>query len=245
LHKALTTPIIRDMSRPLILYRLQQVDSQLDEIHARLEEIEAALKDDRELRDAAQRQEEAQEKLETAQRELRKAEAQVVDQQAKIAQNQRALYGGKVTNPKELQDLQQESEALQRYLGTLEDRQLESMIALEEAEAQHQAAITAHEEAQRQSQHAHAELTEERAELQKKAERLQGQREAAVGNAAAEDLQLYEELRRSRGGLAVAKVVDKSCSACGTTLSQALAQAARSPQELNRCDNCQRILYAD
>jgi predicted nucleic acid-binding Zn-ribbon protein len=233
------------MSKPLILYRLQQVDSQLDEIHARLEEIEAALKDDRELRDASQRQEEAQEKAADAQSELRKAEAQVVDQQAKIRQNQQALYGGKVTNPKELQDLQQESEALQRYLGTLEDRQLECMIAVEEAEAQHQAAIAAHQEAQRQGQHTHAELTAERAELQKKAERLRGQRQAEVSNVAAEDLQLYEELRQSRGGLAVAKVVDKACSACGTILSQALAQAARSPQQINRCDTCQRILYAD
>jgi uncharacterized protein len=47
-----------------------------------------------------------------------------------------SLYGGKIRNPKELQDLQVEIAALKRRTATLEDEQLEAMLAVEDAETQ-------------------------------------------------------------------------------------------------------------
>ena len=47
---------------------------------------------------------------------------------------EKRLYSGTVTNTKELQDLQDEGVALKRRIVALEDRQLEAMIAQEDAE---------------------------------------------------------------------------------------------------------------
>ena len=46
----------------------------------------------------------------------------------KLDQNQSSLYGGKITNPKELQDLQIESDALHRKITDLEDKLIDLMI---------------------------------------------------------------------------------------------------------------------
>jgi len=59
----------------------------------------------------------------------------------------------------------------------------------------------------------------------------------------AEDIKLYTNLRESRRGIAVSKVVDKTCSSCGSTINASLLHAARSPTQINTCDVCGRILY--
>jgi predicted nucleic acid-binding Zn-ribbon protein len=123
------------MSDTFKLFRLQQIDSQLDAIKNRLNEIELALSDQRELKLAESRHAAATESLDQVTAELRLAEGEVKAQRLKIEQTEATLYGGKVRNPKELQDLQNESAALKRYLAVLEDRQLEKMIAQEEAQA--------------------------------------------------------------------------------------------------------------
>ena len=232
------------MSRAFKLYRLQQVDSQLDEVQARLAEIAAILGEDEALKRARVAVSEADEVRATAEKELRRAEEDVQAQQIKIEQNQSALYGGSVTNPKELQDLQAEADALKRHLAVLEDAQLERMVAHEEAGA----ALT---NAQKQ-QHAieteraqeHGELGRERDVLLKELDRFGEEREASSSGVPDEDMGQYLKLRKSKGGLAVAKVANKTCGACGATLSDALAQLARSPNDLNMCSSCKRILYS-
>ena len=149
-----------------------------------------------------------------------------------------------MSNPKELQDLQNESEALKRYLSVLEERQLENMIASEEAENKLKSAQINLEEVTAQFEQQNTDLTQEQADLNQEVERLDTERQAAATGIPQEDIELYDKLRESRGGIAVSKVVEKTCSACGTTLSQALAQSARSPSQISRCDTCGRILYS-
>jgi predicted nucleic acid-binding Zn-ribbon protein len=54
---------------------------------------------------------------------------------------------------------------------------------------------------------------------------------------------MYEQLRKLKRGVAVATVADNSCAACGSTLSSAQLHAAKSPNQLTRCESCGRILY--
>lgn len=235
---------MRAMSRVFKLFRLQQVDSQLDTVRARLDEIAAILGEDETLKRARAEVESADGVKLAAKKELGRAEDEVKAQQIKIEHNQAALYGGRVTNPKELQDLQLEAEALKRHLASLEDGQLEKMLSLEEGHSALRTAQKALEEIETQRAQEHGELGKEQAQLKEEAQRLERERDAASSGIPDEDLQSYEKLRSSQAGLAVAKVRDKVCSACGTTLSSSLAQAARSPQELSRCTTCKRILYA-
>jgi len=118
------------------------------------------------------------------------------------------------------------------------------MVALESSQASVDAAEKALEAAIAQQGVEHRTLGSEMNKLSAEAQRLEEERSADLSNIPQEDLKIYESLRTSKGGLAVAKVQNKTCGACGAELSAFLAQAARSPNELARCDNCRRILYA-
>ncbi len=116
------------MSRPFKLYRLQQIDSQLDALRLRQGEIEVALQDDTRIRQILQKVEDCKTEWAAAKKALHLAEDETQKQRIKIELTESALYGGKVRNPKELQDLQNESASLKRYLSVLEDRQIETML---------------------------------------------------------------------------------------------------------------------
>jgi uncharacterized protein len=239
-----TASIISSMSQPFKLYRLQQIDSQLDRGRARLREIEISLSDHATLNQARQRAEATEDKLQETVKKLRRAEQEVQAQRIKIEQTEASLYGGKVRNPKELQDLQNESAALKRYLTVLEDRQLEAMLELEEAENENEEASAVLEKVQAEVSREKSILIEEQTNLLRDIDRQENERQAAASNIPAEDLSLYDQLRRIRSGVAVAKVSDKACMACGSTLSAALLSAALNPNQITRCANCGRILYA-
>ena len=65
-----------------------------------------------------------------AERALKLSESEVEKQQIKIQQTEASLYGGKVHNPKELQDLQKDIVSLKRHLETFSQRQLQKAFAI-------------------------------------------------------------------------------------------------------------------
>lgn len=231
------------MSQTFKLYRLQQLDSKLDQIKSRLNEIENILNDHRELRLVENEYNLATDQFNQATKALRLAEENVRAQRLKIEQTEATLYSGKVRNPKELQDLQNESAALKRYLAVLEDRQLEQMIAHEESETERNAAAERFDQEQIRSESLYQDLLKERAGLLDDVKRLEAERDAAISPISQTDRDLYKKLRQQRQGVAVARVTDAYCSACGSTLSSALLHAARSPNQITLCDTCGRILY--
>jgi predicted nucleic acid-binding Zn-ribbon protein len=233
------------MSDTLHLYRLQKIDSQIDHSTNRLAEIEKILADNSELAEAQAKLTSADKHLEEAKKSLKNAEEAVQAQNLKIEQSESTLYGGKIQNPKELQDIQNEIAALKRYLIVLEEQQLEAMLALEEAEKIHSTAVSEFGTVNLANIQQLSKLLGEKDTLTKDINRLQADRQIAINTIQDADINLYEQLRQQRRGLAVVLIEDKACSACGTTLTPALCQAARLSNQITRCPTCGRILYAD
>ncbi|MBK5108033.1 MAG: hypothetical protein JJE12_07865 [Anaerolineales bacterium] len=231
------------MSLSFKLFRLQQIDTTLDKAHARISEIDRLLADDLEIRLAQQQSDSAQKKIFEAEKNLRFAEANVKEQRIKIERSQAALYGGKIVNPKELQDLQYESEALKRYLVTVEDLQLEAMLALDEAESKFNAAEEQREATSLQVAVIKDQLTGEKSELVHDLEVNEFKRTAAISGIDDPVLRQYEKMRKLKNGIAVARIIDKTCAACGSTLTAATFSSAKVPTKIARCDACGRILY--
>lgn len=232
------------MNQAAYLHRLQKLDTQLDQIQARLAEIDRLLSEDERVRAARQAADNARRILEKSRLDARGADHLVKEQQIKIEQTEASLYGGKIHNPKELQDLQKEIESLKRHLATLEDRQLESMIALEEAEKIAQSADTALDQTQAEVVQAKAGLSGERDQLLKNRQRLETERSAALSPIQETNLQIYNRIREQRKGIAVASIEDETCSTCGAPIRPAEAQAARLQSALHFCSSCGRVLFA-
>lgn len=233
------------MSAALGLYRLQQVDSQMDQVRARLETIRETLENDRELRAAMDALSAAETNFKNAERLLKDSESEVEKQRIKIEQTESSLYSGTVHNPKELQDLQKDVVSLKKHLATLEERQLEAMINAEVAEKEMVTAKQKLESVKSNLNNQNRDLTQEAETLNKNLERLESERNAATSNLADEMLGTYDQLRKQKRGIAVTAVSENSCSACGTTLTQSQLQSARSTAQLYSCPTCGRILYAN
>ena len=232
------------MSRPLNLYRLQQIDSNVDQADIRLKEIEALLSDNANLRKATALAARAEKNLLAAQKEQRQAESKVKDQRIKIEQVEATLYSGTVRNPKELQDMQNEVAALKRFLDTLEERQLEAMLVVDDINEQFVEAQKKLLKYQSHAEKQQAKLLQEREQIRETRSESLGKRQEALDTVTPDDLIIYDRLREQRAGVAVAKVEERACNACGSTLTAALHQAARSPSQVVFCDSCGRILYA-
>ena len=233
------------MSAALGLYRLQQVDSQIDQIRARLKAIQQTLENDIELKAATEGFTESDKKHKDAERALKQTEAEVEKQRIKIEQSNASLYGGHVHNPKELQDLQKDVASLKRHLETLEERELEAMIVVESAEKELLASKTELERVQANLGNQNRDLTKESETLHKELERLDSEHKAVMSDLASQVVGVYDLLRQQRCGIAVTTISDNSCAACGTTLTASQLQSARSTSQLFNCPTCGRILYAN
>ncbi len=230
------------MSQKRLLSQLQDIDTQLDQARSRLKEIDAALNDNSAVRKATRQAEKAEERFTKARLAMRKEEQEVQAQQQKIAKNQEALYGGSVRNPKELEDLQMESEALKRYLSTLEDRQLDAMILYDDAKSAKELADIDLANVKKEVAAQFGDLSAEQTSLTADVQRLETERSATAAEVEPDLLATYDKIRKNRFGQAVAAVKDGSCAACGAVLSAALAQSARLPSKITHCDTCGRIL---
>lgn len=232
------------MSQISILYRLQQIDSQLDNARIVMQSIETKLNDDTVINTAQENVVEHEQKHQIELKRLRDAENKSYDARIKIELSEASLYSGKIQNPKELQDLQNEIASLKRLITTLEDRELEAMLVVEESESKLSQAKDALKEVQGKQSEQNSSFEGEKTKLLAQIERLESERRATLPPISAADLTLYEQLRKARNGVAVVKISSKACTACGATLTAALVQSIQSTGQLIRCPTCGRILYS-
>ncbi len=232
------------MSQAFNLFRLQKIDTQLDQINNRLAEIDQILASDENLHQTEEQFQIAKHHLFKMQQSLKQKEDEVQAQRIKIETNESSLYGGKVRNPKELQDLQVDIASLKKRLSILEDEQLDIMLTIETAELEFSQAQKNLNQAQADHGNRTASLAGEQSQLSKSKDNLLAERNPLLNSVVPENLSIYQSLRDQKKGVAVVSVDDESCSACGTTIRPVEIQAARSPQKIAFCSSCNRILYA-
>jgi len=233
------------MKRSHLLYRLQTVDLEIGHGKRRLEEVEAGLGESQELRQARRALQKAEDELNRWRTTLRDLELEARSLATKIASVEERLYSGRVSNPKELANLQNEVSYLKRKRGELEDSQLEAMVEVEEHEAEVDSQKASLARIWAEWTEAQKQLTEERGELEERLAYLKRERVESEKTIRAEDLALYEELCSRKGGQAVALLKGEVCQACRMALPSSQVQQARSGDPPSLCSSCQRILYAE
>ncbi|MGN6694467.1 MAG: zinc ribbon domain-containing protein [Aquihabitans sp.] len=231
----------------LALLDVQAHDTRLDQLHHLHETLPA--RTERDAAAAALAEVEAQLAAETAQRDDLARQQKKIDDEVELLKEKRTgfdtkLYGGTVTNPGELQDLQKEIDALSRRISALEDDEIEIMEQVEPVEA-HLVELRASDE-QRRAALADAELrlTAAEAEVLSQIDAETASRQAAVEPIPADLLAEYTSLRGGRGGIGVSRLTGSQCGACHLTLSAMEAARMRklADGEVGHCDECGRIL---
>ena len=177
-------------------------------------------------------------------REQKRLEGEIAVVEGKVEHVNARLYGGSLTSPKEAQDLQADLESLQRRQGTLED---EVLVLMERAEplddalgrVESELATIASERERVETALAAAESVVD-AELESAKQR----RAQAVEDIDAGALTNYDQLRRSGGGIAIARLQGSTCQGCHLSLAPAEVDAIKRqpPDAVINCPECGRLL---
>lgn len=226
------------------LYQLQEIDLELAAKQQSLTGVMAQLGDQSAIRDVEAVLEQARRWLREMEKAQRSAEAEVEDASAKLKEVDAKLYGGKVTNLKELAGLQEESEQLKSRLKLKEDRVLEAMGEAEAAQKSYGLQEQRFKEVQAQWSSTQKALTQERDKLQAIVAQLTQKRGKLAEEIAAPSLNAYEGLREPLQGKVLAKVEQGRCQGCRLSLSVSELKLARG-SGLVQCSSCRRILFLE
>ena len=226
-----------------LLYELQELDWDVAAHEKSLAEVRAKLVDDSALLAAKEMLERLDAELSQLVIERRRVELSVRALQEKLQAVEGRLYGGTVTNPRELAANEDERSFLQGQQATEEDELLELMVEIEDRESARKDAQErlAQLEAAREVEHPELQVEERR--LTAGLDRLRRARSDMTPQLPASDLSVYESLRKTRSGHAVAKVVRGACQGCRISLPTMELQRVRTSQDIVRCSICYRILY--
>jgi len=226
------------------IYRLQAIDTEMDERRAALRSVRSHLADNQEVLAAVKAVRENEETTQKLHSSLRVLEMDLQEVSDKIAATEGALYGGEVTNPKELAGMEQELEYLKRRQSTVEDDTLLLMSEVEEQEDALEAAREQLSSTERGSDRHKSELRKDEEELLARLSVLEAERMEIAQRISQQDLRAYEDLRSQKGGQAVALLENGICQGCRVALPTSLVQRVRRGSEVVYCGSCQRILYS-
>ncbi|MDO8751637.1 MAG: C4-type zinc ribbon domain-containing protein [Dehalococcoidia bacterium] len=226
------------------LFDLQELDLQIGRYQTDLASVEARLADDSAVVKA---------RADLSEREamalqLRKQHASqsqgVQELQDKAKGLDQRLYGGSIRNAKELEALHAELQFAKSQASEEEEKLLNLMLALDEAEAGLATSRTDLEQTEKTRADTIATLAKEQATLTQRLQALSANRHQVTVGIAPALLAQYEQVRKARQGVALAKVERGMCMGCRLTLPNSELQRVRTSQEPVTCSSCGRILYA-
>lgn len=223
------------------LFRLQELDIEIEKTEQSLA-MDTDRLGKRESLDAAEEKLAASRKrLEELKHQRHDAEWQVDDVLNKIKAAEQQLYGGTVTNSKELSNLQNEVNSLKSRSDHLEDKALGIIELVEASEKEVTTFDNEYKTIEAEWHRQQKQLAGEIEQLQATLTDLKQERARLAGEIDSSALALYERIRRQKKQ-AVAKVEQGICRACRISLSASALQRARGGQPV-QCGTCGRILF--
>jgi predicted nucleic acid-binding Zn-ribbon protein len=226
------------------LYALQEIDLQRDARRAIVADVEARLGETDVLAEARETAEDSVAALERLRRRQREFEAELQDLDAKIKPMETRLYDGSVRNPKELTDLQKELNSFKERRDKLDEQ---GIALIESVDASTRSLETAQDEVKRleaEWREDQVALNETKAKAESELTTLDRQRGQHTKGMDVGALGMYEQLRGTKQGRAVARVERGICHGCRVTLPTHLTQRLRIGRDLVQCPRCERILVA-
>ena len=229
------------------LLTLQNHDSAVDRLRHRRTSLSerADLESRRAAYDALERRRlEVTERRDAELREERRLDDEVRGLEEKAKAEDKRMYSGTVSSPRELTAMQADIDQLLRQAREREDEELDVMVRREaldteiaELEAA-QAALVAEMET------LVAAIGKQETEIDAELVVEQEARAALVPAIPDATLRLYEQIRSGNKGVGAARLVGMNCQACHLSLPATEVDRIRHlpPDELARCEHCGAIL---
>ena len=232
----------QSMSDLLALYRVQELELDIIARTERIKSINAEMAGDAALEEARANFEAAQAAHQDAAKRATEHEHEIRAVVEKRANSEATLYSGAVTNPKELQDLQMEVEALSRRKLTLDDEMLHLILERDDLGEQLETVQAGLSELTEAREEANIELQEEKEALTATVNEMLAQRKSQVAEISPDLFQIYIRMRAPKANRPLAALRDNACTSCGIEQNVVVINAINRNDGIVHCQNCGRIL---
>jgi len=236
-----------DAFSQLKLLDVQELDARLDLLRHQLRTLPetkelAALEAER--RQVADQVRDARILVDDLTREQRKADTDVEQVKTRRVRDQQRMDAGLISNPKDLQRMQQELVSLDRRVSELEDLELEVMERLETAQAELDELTARAESLGTRAEELAAARTKKAGGLEEEVVKVTAERKVTASGVPSDLMALYDKIREQKGGVGAAALRARRCGGCSLELNAAdLGVIAKAPtDEVLRCEECNRIL---
>ena len=228
------------------LYELQSLDTKIVHIRTALAGFDGAKVLKQQLAAAKSTAEGAHAKLTEYETELKDSELRLKSIDDKRGSVEKRLYGGTVSNTRELQALEKEVKLLKEQQGELDGRTLELYDLVESAREEARLGRKAAHELEQKLGEALTQESAERARLEGELAELASQRDSAASALTDKSLiSRYDAVRGRTRGTGIAKVVYGKCEGCRVAITEFMRRKLEEAQGFESCENCGRILMLD
>ena len=229
------------MSQVTLIKKLQQLDDAIRAEKIKLTRIMRQMNEPAAITETRAVKQQSAEKMAQFQRIQRDLELQHGTLTSKYDASHGRMYSGKVTNSRELADLEREVSSLAQRRSKLEDEMLENMMELEEATEAFEAAEATLTTLENDWAIDHADLDEQKMQAATMVGKLMAQRKAHAAKIELKYLRQYIAIAQRRKGNAVVALERDQCSGCRTKVSSATVKSV-AEGHITYCGNCGRIL---
>ena len=226
-----------------LLLHHQRQEERVRHLEQELHDLERRLSADPEVDRLQAELDTAGEQLKEANLRLRDMDRVVTGHRERTRAREAELMSGRIRNPTELMQLSQEVEHAKAQMRDEEDRELDLMAAVEEAEAA-VAGLTSELETAREAWEAARPGAQHRLEVAKTELASAGHERDEAWAQVPPDYQAAYLRLKPRIPNPVAEVAGAQCGACRVALTAAELQQVRRGDQLLHCQNCSRLLVS-
>ena len=227
------------------LLALQAIDTSTDRLTARRAILSSggAVASARSTADAAEAEfGELRLRIDEMNRDASRFEHEIDTIGQKQTAEEKRLYDGSVVNVKEMEALQHEIASLKKRRSDREDELLALMEQREDLESQAADAQTRSAAEREKVEAVSSSGKEELGTIETDLADLEVERTQLLPEIPPDLLELYEELRPQKKGVAAAALTDGVCQGCHEQLSSVELDKLKKTERAPRCEYCRRIL---
>jgi predicted nucleic acid-binding Zn-ribbon protein len=225
-----------------LLLTLQEVDERLTKKQQELDQLNAELEGQAEIPVLTERVEHERETSIERRAHLARLEVDADAQRERVEELEERIYGGTVTNLRELTAVEEEQTNARRELMQSEESLGPARLAAEDSERAKEELTTTLAERETTWAVSAPKLRRQSRAAAKEVAVLEQERAEVSKNVPADELTLYDQLLFRRHGVAIARVERGVCLACHITLPLKEASRLRRSDAIVTCGNCGRIL---
>ena len=224
------------------LVKLQKLDDEIRALESRLAEIPKEVETlEKEIATEKENLRTVEEGLAEAQKDQRAAEGVLSSAEEKLGKYQDQLMNVKSND--EYKAMQRQIEVIKGEISDIETKILQGLDAIEELDEKRATREQELEEGQKRVAGMEKELDDEKGNLEAELAKRNDAREEMLGVIPDHLLGEYQNIAKSRAGVAMAAAVEERCQVCMVRVRPQVFHELQLFEKLHHCGSCGRILY--